>query len=856
MSNPVGFRSIEQLDDLARSITLGMKSHASNIQKLFDHQISLLEIFNHEIKKYQRIKYCDFELCYVCYKITDELTKLNEGHLRASKELNESIREALLKKRDVFEDIKSFLVQAGVKQSPQANNDPLVAKFKSLKASTSQTLNHSNTEFNQRQLKYRESITARELHKLLYEDNGSSHKVLLIDFREAKEYHHNHIKHNHIINIEPSIVDNLLHLNPGALDDELLAKLKFHLSDEQYRTFQNRHQYDSIVLYNFKYGVANDTDRLTNLKAMLIDYNLTVHSSNNPFTKFIDLIMFRNKYISSRLKSYPCYLSGGILYFHLSYGDKVLARTNQDIIKPPASLSRNGSNYIRNGTGSESSFISKSNSPYLKDFSLYLSSAKSNSNTPVSGSFYLNQPPLIDYMKTSSLYNGLNVTKVVDSKPPEQQQIARRRSSSSFRLSEKPKSSKGSTQNLDPVIFLEQYTTGLTNLGNSCYMNCILQCLGATPQLTNFFFPTLNLDSSNSSQVQSYRQHINVSNKLGTKGILTTNFVTLLMNMFNNAGKYFTPSSFKKVVGSLSPGNQFATFDQQDCLEFLNFILDGLHEDLNQMVVSDPEERKRITELTPEEEKNRELLPVRLSSTIEWERYLKLNFSIIVDYFQGQFLSHLKCLECNLTSTTYNAFSILSLPIPEKLGSVKDVLLDECFQEFVTTELLDEDNKWYCPRCKQFTRLSKKLTITRLPQVLILHFKRFKMTTNGYINKLDTFIKYPVNDVLDLTSYWPSIGTYVEDDIKNRIISPEKEHEILSSLPTRNQEPPFRYKLYGVANHFGTLTTGHYTSYVKKKDDSKKTKGWCYFDDEKVTFNCKESQVLNKNAYCLFYQRV
>ena len=107
-----------------------------------------------------------------------------------------------------------------------------------------------------------------------------------------------------------------------------------------------------------------------------------------------------------------------------------------------------------------------------------------------------------------------------------------------------------------------------------------------------------------------------------------------------------------------------------------------------------------ITELTPEQEKNREILPVRLASTIEWERYLKLNFSIIVDYFQGQYLSQLKCLECGFTSTTYNAFSILSLPIPEKLNKLMKVSLDECLQEFVTTELLDDNNKWYCPNCK------------------------------------------------------------------------------------------------------------------------------------------------------------
>ena len=62
--------------------------------------------------------------------------------------------------------------------------------------------------------------------------------------------------------------------------------------------------------------------------------------------------------------------------------------------------------------------------------------------------------------------------------------------------------------------------------------------------------------------------------------------------------------------------------------------------------------------------------------------------------------------------------------------------------------------------------------------------------------------------------------------------------------------------MVGVANHFGDPTAGHYTAYVRKMSDAKKTREWCYFDDSKVTYNCKESQVLNKNAYCLFYQRI
>ncbi|KAG7662183.1 uncharacterized protein J8A68_004311 [[Candida] subhashii] len=385
-------------------------------------------------------------------------------------------------------------------------------------------------------------------------------------------------------------------------------------------------------------------------------------------------------------------------------------------------------------------------------------------------------------------------------------------------------------------------------------MNCILQCIAATPQLTTFFFPSINSDNGSFSITNSpYKQHININNKLGTKGLFTTSFVELLLNMFNNNEKVLNPCNFKQIMGSLSPSKQFATSDQQDCIEFLTFLLDSIHEDLNQMSYKDAQEKKLITELTPEQEKNREILPIRLASTIEWERYLKLHFSIIVDYFQGQYLSQLKCLECQSTSTTYNSFSILSLPIPEKLNKTVNVSLQDCLEEFLTLELLDDNNKWHCPNCKRFTRSTKKISITRLPQVLIINFKRFKYDGNGRFNKLETFVTYPVTKELDLTPYWPDLGTSISS---NNPMTIEQEKQVLATLPVRNQIPPFKYKLFGVVNHFGNLTTGHYTSYVLKQSDKSKTRGWCYFDDAKITLNCSVDKVMNRNAYCLFFQRI
>ncbi|GME95086.1 unnamed protein product [Ambrosiozyma monospora] len=272
-------------------------------------------------------------------------------------------------------------------------------------------------------------------------------------------------------------------------------------------------------------------------------------------------------------------------------------------------------------------------------------------------------------------------------------------------------------------------TTGLVNLGNSCYMNSVLQCLTGAVNMTEFF---LN---------GTYRKRINVNSKLGSKGILATEFASFESELFTHSSqskpKSITPIRFRKVLASLN--SCYRNTDQQDCFEFLNYLLDSLHEDLNQNG-----NHPKLPELTKDEEEQREKLPIRIASTIEWERYLRTNFSIVVDIFQGQILSQLRCLECGTTSTTYNAFSTLSLPIPNTYGPIS---LKQCFDEFVKPELLTADNRWSCPKCKRPTKSAKQLRISRLPQVLIIHLKRFKL--ENYLSKINLNVDYPTEFNLD-----------------------------------------------------------------------------------------------------------
>jgi ubiquitin carboxyl-terminal hydrolase 8 len=135
----------------------------------------------------------------------------------------------------------------------------------------------------------------------------------------------------------------------------------------------------------------------------------------------------------------------------------------------------------------------------------------------------------------------------------------------------------------------------------------------------------------------------------------------------------------------------------------------------------------------------------------------------------------------------------------------------------------------------------KKLSLARLPPVLMVHFKRFE--ANGrFSDKIDTFVDFPMKS-LDLTNYMPPpLPPGVDKSQLNGGLP-------LSLEDPRSQLPPYRYDLYGVTNHYGNLSSGHYTAFIASRG------GWMYCDDSSVK-PVDSKQVVSQKAYVLFYKRV
>uniref|UniRef100_A0A3Q3MEX2 Ubiquitin carboxyl-terminal hydrolase n=1 Tax=Mastacembelus armatus TaxID=205130 RepID=A0A3Q3MEX2_9TELE len=408
---------------------------------------------------------------------------------------------------------------------------------------------------------------------------------------------------------------------------------------------------------------------------------------------------------------------------------------------------------------------------------------------------------------------------------------------------------------LRQAVKSETGKTGLVNLGNTCYMNSIIQTLFMA---TDFRRHVLSL-------------HLNGSNTLMKKLQLLFAFLA------HTQRAAYAPRNF--LEASRPPW--FNVGSQQDCSEYLRFLLDRLHEEEKTLQVLES------SSLTPAETK-----------LGDDQR------TLIEKMFGGKLITGIRCMHCNCISEKEEPFTDLSLafcpfattqdnPQPERpleepkvlcqgsvnggseilepgsakaLASNVDLMqvtnephlsVPDLVNYFLAPEILDGENAYFCEKCSSLERAEKTMKVVSAPEYLILTLLRFSYDAKCHVRR----------KILDNVTIPPFM----------RLPTNRGGEMLVQSVP---------YVLSSVVMHSGISSeSGHYYSYGRNINGAEcslstcsalslppeqghtspnsghEARDWLLFNDSRVTFTSFQSvqNITNRfpkdTAYVLMYRK-
>ncbi|XP_052801860.1 ubiquitin carboxyl-terminal hydrolase 44-like [Mya arenaria] len=415
--------------------------------------------------------------------------------------------------------------------------------------------------------------------------------------------------------------------------------------------------------------------------------------------------------------------------------------------------------------------------------------------------------------------------------------------------------------------------TGLRNLGNTCYMNSVLQVLSHIEAFRDYFLKMnysfdaspdgsphvkhvppastksspsghytrqstidcfqhlmsstpsvkkrqsggLNGGSTVSTPVKSHLIcNVESQSNKGTNVSLCGELHGLFRVLWSGKWAQVSPHAFLRAVWQAIP--MFKGYAQHDAQEFLCELLDKVQQELDSL--------SPAPKLPP--------TPGQRDT-----HFLSL-------LFQGQLVSRVICQSCGNESETFEPYMDLSLEFPDRYQITKqnarvaeDIChITEMLAKFTEVEHL-EGNIYACEKCnknrrksstKLYSEATKQLLINKLPPVLRLHLKRFRWSGRTHREKISTHVA--TDEKLDLGPFCSGSAT--------------------GSKEGADEMTTAHYQLFGVIIHHGKgFGSGHYTAYTWNKE----ARSWVNCNDSRMILSSLE-EVLTAQAYILFYHTV
>jgi ubiquitin C-terminal hydrolase len=230
---------------------------------------------------------------------------------------------------------------------------------------------------------------------------------------------------------------------------------------------------------------------------------------------------------------------------------------------------------------------------------------------------------------------------------------------------------------------------GFKNLGNTCYMNSLLQALLSSSILNNSLLLYIK---GNPECVGEF------SPLLVEYCRILADHVDTKKSKLNEPSSVYSPTEFKAVLSKDRP--VFEGYRQHDSHDLMMFMMDEFIEKTKNKFV--PNLIKRLC--------------------------------------HGKYKQYMCCDECRYVSINNSAFFDVQLPIP----GTANPDLEDCFKNWAKYETMTDDNKWDCPKCIKKVVAYRRLEIDEVPDVAMFMFNRFIGS-----RKLETPIKLYPNIALE-----------------------------------------------------------------------------------------------------------
>jgi ubiquitin C-terminal hydrolase len=411
---------------------------------------------------------------------------------------------------------------------------------------------------------------------------------------------------------------------------------------------------------------------------------------------------------------------------------------------------------------------------------------------------------------------------------------------------------------------------GMNNMGNTCFMNSILQAFLRTPLLPKYYL-----------SCNHFEGNCRVSGEGGH--CVECQLDTVISDVYSGIRTAYSPVNFLHTWWMMA-GGFLSGYKQQDAHEFFLFILQMLTGHPNDIATSlfigqmhshifcpgcgrNSVQKDEFSHMSLDVTAPSNLLPPPIAPRVKprtgskgsrGKKGSKKKQKSVSNDLETSQVSMSQSMQTTVAMGKDEEQDTLSSPgrrdvsdptpsagkrkkpaswnHPALAGYLRwpgDSLLG-CLRRFTCPEVLDGvSHSWKCPECNEGSGAIKQISIMKLPPIMAMHFKRFEYTggVQSRPRKIETFVSFPL-DNLDMSSF-----------LTSRI------HLQRQGVRCMGASKEFLYDAFAVVCHRGTFEGGHYVSYVRCENNK-----WYLCDDAFVT-QVPDEVVRNCQAYMVFYSK-